>query len=497
MAREWFDTWNLISMRRTQHQGWSPSSPVLKTTNPHPSLPFFRAVVGRNRSLCRRYLRARRQDLRAGGNTTCRNAAMWETAGTLPDPSDDEVIPVAPGDLPSTLPRPSNLFQGAIAPRATTRRATHMPLVRPQKRQGDPMEASPKKEHRETEDLDESAEDLNLADPGIPLWDDKHYRLHVNREDRERASHYPALGWPIIEKLLGDDAGAHLTHREFDTKPLCYVAPDTMCERPAEVDPVSLALYEAGARRVDPKEFRLLTVSGLGEYPLATSHFSSPELPDRRFRKNENVNCQWGIQLGPNASGECTNHLQNPKCMPPALRRSFPREVLEFLRARGQFGFPASLHTDSCLEFRAMEHQSREVASYRCDTHRRISIQIVEPVGNGHDASAKAPTQKAKVGSRSCSLKATHFAVPRSFEVGEYSQMKERGADLWASDAQRAGRRLAPVTYVLNSNGTPPPAGWDWAARYLEFFAPGPFIRSIYGGAPVSIRTIADAEYRR
>ena len=122
-----------------------------------------------------------------------------------------------------------------------------MSLVHTQKRPGEPLDTSPNKEHRETEDLDESTEDLNLADFGIPPWGDKHYRLNVNREDRDRAIHYPTLGWPSFEEIFGNVAGTHLAHRVFDAKPLRYPAPDTRFERMAGVDPVSPAPSEAGA----------------------------------------------------------------------------------------------------------------------------------------------------------------------------------------------------------------------------------------------------------
>ena len=68
---------------------------------------------------------------------------------------------------------------------------------------------------------------------------------------------------------------------------------------------------------------------------------------------------------------------------------------------------------------------------------------------------------------------------------------------LWTSDGPWAGRRLAAVNYVLTSNGTPLPVGWDWAARSLDFAAPDPLVRPISRGVPVPIPTIADAEEQK
>ena len=94
---------------------------------------------------------------------------------------------------------------------------------------------------------------------------------------------------------------------------------------------------------------------------------------------------------------------------------------------------------------------------------------------------------------RPCRAQATHITVPLPFELGAYSQLKELGMDLRASDGPWAGKRQATVTHVLNSNGNPLPVCWDSAARSLEFGAPGPLIRSVHCGAPVPKPRVADA----
>ena len=59
--------------------------------------------------------------------------------------------------------------------------------------------------------------------------------------------------------------------------------------------------------------------------------------------------------------------------------------------------------------------------------------------------------------------------------------------------APGGGGRLAAVSFVMNANGAPLPAAWDWAARSLEFVGPDPLIRTISNGTPVPILTIAEA----
>ena len=94
-------------------------------------------------------------------------------------------------------------------------------------------------------------------------------------------------------------------------------------------------------------------------------------------------------------------------------------------------------------------------------------------------------------------MEETHFAVPVSFELGAYSLLQDLGMELWASGGRWAGRRLAAVSYVLDNNGSPLPAGWDWAARSLGFVAPNPPIRPISRVLPVPIPTVADAQKQK
>ena len=68
---------------------------------------------------------------------------------------------------------------------------------------------------------------------------------------------------------------------------------------------------------------------------------------------------------------------------------------------------------------------------------------------------------------------------------------------LGTSEGPWAGRRLAAVNYVLDSNGSPLPVGRHWAARPLEFAAPNPLVRSILRGIPAPIPTIADDEMQQ
>ena len=177
--------------------------------------------------------------------------------------------------------------------------------------------------------------------------------------------------------------------------------------------------------------------------------------------------------MGSNARGGPTQILRNPPCRPHALRRTTPREILEFLRARYLIGFPVSRHTDACLGHNTMGYQSWEVAYGLYDTRKFNLIRLVGPASTGHDAESML-TQEAKAGFRPCCIQSTHIAVPSSPKLGAYSELQELGMRLWANKGPWAARRLAAANYVLVSNRSPLPAGWNWAARSLDFNAPSP-----------------------
>ena len=128
--------------------------------------------------------------------------------------------------------------------------------------------------------------------------------------------------------------------------------------------------------------------------------------------------------------------------MPPALRKSSSREVLRLLRANGQFGFPPSTQTDTCLRFRRMGRQSSEVAINHCDAPWRILFRLEGLIARGHDASEQNWAQETKVGYCPCCTRAPYIALPPAYTVGVYSSVEEQGTSPWSEAGPRAGRRL-------------------------------------------------------
>ena len=67
------------------------------------------------------------------------------------------------------------------------------------------------------------------------------------------------------------------------------------------------------------------------------------------------------------------------------------------------------------------------------------------------------------------------------------------GAAIRAEQGPRACGRLAAIEHVLGADCTHLSVGWDWAAKTLEFKAPGPLTRAVCRGAPQPIPTFARA----
>ena len=126
--------------------------------------------------------------------------------------------------------------------------------------------------------------------------------------------------------------------------------------------------------------------------------------------------------------------------MPPALPRATPSEILPFLGARAQIGYPASIRPDASSENSAMGYQSGGVAQNICGAGNFNLIRLVGPASKGHEAKNRL-AQKTKVGFCLCCVEATHIPVPSFFKFGTYSELRGLGMRIWADE----GRRLAAV----------------------------------------------------
>ena len=143
------------------------------------------------------------------------------------------------------------------------------------------LDTSTNEERRTSRDPDETSLDVSLADLGIPPWGDKTIPLDANLGDRERAISFPTPGRSGFERLYEANAGQHITHECFDTTPLRDLDPTPANERNWGVGPLSIALCEGVAPRVDPREFWMIYGGGQVIPPFANSDFPVHKLPGR------------------------------------------------------------------------------------------------------------------------------------------------------------------------------------------------------------------------
>ena len=158
-----------------------------------------------------------------------------------------------------------------------------------------------------------------------------------------------------------------------------------------------------------------------------------------------------------------------------------------------QFGHPASMDTNACLEYSAMGYQSWDVAYGHCDAWETTLVRLEGRLSKGHDAKAKSNLrQKAQAGYCLCRTQATHVANFPAYARGALGPLKQTGIRLWAKFDSWAPRRLAAIEYTTRYiNSFPPPAGWNRAAEALDFSVPAPIIRGIPVSGPVGVQTIA------
>ena len=129
-----------------------------------------------------------------------------------------------------------------------------MPMAPTPRRPGAPLETSSRKEQCTSRDPDETSAEYPLGEVNTSAW--------MCIKPIANAFANALLRRSSSARLHADNAGAHLTHKIFDTKPLRHLGPKTAYGRKAAVDPVSIALYEAGALHADPMECWMMNGSG-------------------------------------------------------------------------------------------------------------------------------------------------------------------------------------------------------------------------------------------
>ena len=139
-----------------------------------------------------------------------------------------------------------------------------------------------------------------------------------------------------------------------------------------------------------------------------------------------------------------------------------------------------------------MAYQAWEIAYGSCEAWKYNLVRLEGPLSKGRDAARGSPAQRGEVRYFPCCVRATHVATPKSYLLEPYAGFKHTGIRLWAASGPWAPQRLATIDYSMRFSGCfPLPTGRDWAAKSFGFPAPGPFIRGVFRGVPLSVPTVA------
>ena len=103
---------------------------------------------------------------------------------------------------------------------------------------------------------------------------------------------------------------------------------------------------------------------------------------------------------------------------PPARRKTSVRDVLAFLHARGQIGFPPSMNADAKLGFPRTVYQSAMVARNSREARELALIRLARATSRSHPAPEADSAQREQVGYCPCCTRATHVAVPPTYSFG-------------------------------------------------------------------------------
>ena len=107
-------------------------------------------------------------------------------------------------------------------------------------------------------------------------------------------------------------------------------------------------------------------------------------LPASRIRAQSNLSWGIGIRLGPKASGAAPNYSASVASTPPAMRKTSPRELMVFLQAEVQIGYPPSMSADAALAFSRIAHQGAVIAMTECAAGEFVLARLDGAVAKAH-----------------------------------------------------------------------------------------------------------------
>ena len=150
--------------------------------------------------------------------------------------------------------------------------------------------------------------------------------------------------------------------------------------------------------------------------------FHAYELSERRVAEGAAIHSwSYGTRLGPCAAGQWSNMVEGQKqpLLPPALRKTNWRELLQILQASHQVGLPCSVDTDSSLGWPIYCHQSFDILLEQCLGAQHILSRAEGSCSKGSEAAkAGGLPRRALCGFCPCCTRAAHALIPATYDVG-------------------------------------------------------------------------------
>ena len=181
-----------------------------------------------------------------------------------------------------------------------------------------------------------------------------------------------------------------------------------------------------------------------------------------------------GVRLGLGTDASLAQKADTALVKPPAVRETSVRETIAFLQAGGQVGCPPAISTDASLGYLVMAHQRWEILLYSTAWDKFALFRLGGTTFREHGGAEAEVAQCAKVGYSTCCDDSTQAAVPATYEVGEDSNVKSRGLELWKPSGPEAARPYATFLYSREYGSSSKSRRWaaqSYILRFRRFFA--------------------------
>ena len=177
-------------------------------------------------------------------------------------------------------------------------------------------------------------------------------------------------------------------------------------------------LPQRGRFGVRPHGFRLMNGSGHSERFLGHRKYEVWALGPRAIQEHGFHAWRTGVRQGPDAGGSRCQEAYSVFATPPGVRKTSARELIAFLHADGQMGFPPTFSTDASLGYLVTAYQSSEILFGHFGGDKFLLVRLEGTTSRGHSGSKAGLAQQAKVGYCPCCTVAAHVAVPPAYEAG-------------------------------------------------------------------------------